>query len=47
MRDRGEKRIKMMMIIRGKTEKTSKSKSKFNGEELFGPQARLRITPIA
>ena len=45
MRDRGEKRIKMMMIIRGKTEKTSKSKRKLNGEELLGPQASLRVTP--
>ena len=45
MRDRGEKRIKMMMIIRGKTEKTSKSKSRFNAEELLDPQASLRVTP--
>ena len=56
------------MIIRGKSEMTSKSKGKFHGEDLpkpvwelllvrqlqiilgeklFGPQARLRITPIA
>ena len=35
----------MMMIIRGKSEMTSKSKSKFHGEELFGPQASLRVTP--
>ena len=26
-------------------EKTSKSKSKFHGEELLGPQASLRVTP--
>ena len=45
MRENGEKRIKMMMIIRGKREMTSKSKSKFHGEELFGPQASLRVTP--
>ena len=45
MRENGEKRIKMMMIIRGKSEMTSKSKSKFHGEELLGPQASLRVTP--
>ena len=28
-----------------KREKTSKSKSKFHGEELLGPQASLRVTP--
>ena len=28
-------------------EKISKSKSKFHGEKLFGPLARLRITPMA
>ena len=48
-----------MMIIREKLEKTAKKKKlKFHGEELLGPQiilgrkligpqARLRITPIA
>ena len=37
MRENGEKRIKMMMIIRGKSEMTSKSKGKFHGEDLPKP----------
>ena len=33
------------MIIRKKIEKTEKTKCKFHGEELLGPQASLRVTP--
>ena len=45
MREKGEKRIKMMMIRRGKPEKTSKSKCEFHREELLGPYASLRVIP--
>ena len=34
-----------MFIIRGKEEKTARTKCKFRGEELLGPQASLRVTP--
>ena len=34
-----------MFIIRGKEEKTARTKYKFRGEELLGPQASLRVTP--
>ena len=33
------------MIRRKKREKTAKTKCKFHGEELLGPQASLRVTP--
>ena len=45
MREKGEKRIKMMMIRRGKPKKTSKSKCEFHREELLGPYASLRVIP--
>ena len=35
-----------MIIIKGKIKKTTKAKCKFRGEELLGPQARFRVTPI-
>ena len=35
----------IMMIKRGKIKKTTKTKRKFHGEELLGPQASLRVTP--
>ena len=34
-----------MFIIKGKEEKTARTKCKFRGEELLGPQASLRVTP--
>ena len=34
-----------MKIIRKTIEKTAKTKCKFHGEELLGPQASLRVTP--
>ena len=40
-----KRRRKILMIIKGKLKKTSKTKCKFHGEELLGPQASLRNTP--
>ena len=34
-----------MVITRGESRKDSKTKWKFHGEELLGPQASLRVTP--
>ena len=34
-----------MIIRRKKIKKTAKTKCKFHGEKLFGPQASLRVTP--
>ena len=34
-----------MFIIRGKEEKTARTKCKFRGEELLGTLASLRVTP--
>ena len=40
-----KRRRKILMIIKGKLKKTSKTKCKFHGEELLGPQTSLRNTP--
>ena len=37
----------IMMIKRGKIKKTTKTKRKFQGEEILGPQASLRVTPCS
>ena len=44
-KEKKESKTKMIIIIGGKIEKTTKSKCKFHGEELLGPQASLRVTP--
>ena len=41
-----KKKRQKMIIIKGKIKKTTKAKCKFRGEELLGPQARFRVTPI-